>query len=119
MWTIWPGPWPVVFRCWALAMTDAIPAREVVQMPGTERAALAPRRHVFDPQEKWVPAHRTPTRLNQTERTCTLCGVVKVTVHEEGGAARREWRASEHGVQGEAEIVCAGMVGKREMDSTT
>lgn len=67
-------------------------------------------RHVFEP-EKWVPAHKTLTRLNQTERTCSVCGVVKVTVHEEGGAARREWRATAHGEQVDGEIVCVGMIG--------
>lgn len=85
--------------------TTPLPEGYVTYLPNA-----APQRHSYA-REVYVPAHKTLTRLPQTERTCTLCGVVKVTVHEDGGGARREWRQSEAGEQGAGEIFCAGMVG--------
>lgn len=91
-------------------MTDPLPEGYVVHLPPP---AIPPKpRHVFPSSGGlWVPAHKTLTRLPQTERTCTVCGVVKVTVHEEGGGARREWRWTEHGEQGTAELACKGLIG--------
>lgn len=48
-------------------------------------------RHVFA-KEVWVAANRQLARHAQTERTCVVCGVVKVTVHGPDGGGWREWR---------------------------
>lgn len=61
--------------------------------------------HVFQGDVS-VPAGETSTCLPQTERTCKTCGVVKVTVHEVGGGARREWRKSVTSEQVAREIFC-------------
>jgi hypothetical protein len=90
-------------------MTDALPDGYVVHLPPPANQP-APR-HVFPSGGLWVPAHKTLTRLAQTERTCTVCSVVKVTVHEEGGGARREWRWTEHGEQFAKEPACTGSIG--------
>lgn len=42
--------------------------------------------------DTFVPAAQTSTRLPQSERTCHLCRLVKVTVHGCDGLAWREWR---------------------------
>lgn len=69
-------------------------------------------RHAFDGAISTVTAKQSLTGLSQTERTCTLCPVVKVTVHERGGGARREWRPSKDSpYQGTSEIVCTGVIG--------
>jgi hypothetical protein len=39
-----------------------------------------------------VAASSALDRPPQTERTCSLCGAVKVTVHGPGGKHWREWR---------------------------
>lgn len=81
------------------------------KVDGLPHGPPAPR-HVFD-EEKWVPAPKTLTGLNQTERVCSVCGVIKVTVHEPGGGARREWRLTADSLhQSAAEIVCLGMIGQ-------
>lgn len=46
-----------------------------------------------------VPASLELDRHPQTERTCSVCGVVKVTVHAPDGEAWREWRASASSAQ--------------------
>lgn len=57
-----------------------------------------PPRHVFsDPVS--VPPSIELDRHQQTERTCAVCGAVKVTVHAPGGRAWREWRASSSAAQ--------------------
>lgn len=90
-------------------MTAPLPDGYIAHFPN----APAPR-HAFDGSFVSVPAHRTLTRLPQTERTCATCGAVKVTVHEDGGGARREWRASATGEQTTMEPVCTGMIGVKE-----
>ena len=53
--------------------------------------AMPPRRHVFgDPVS--VKANLPLGRCQQTERTCKLCGVVKVTVHGPSDNHFRAWR---------------------------
>jgi hypothetical protein len=41
-----------------------------------------------------IPIHgiATPHGCDQTERTCKLCHLVKITVHQPDGRAYREWR---------------------------
>lgn len=79
----------------------ARPAGEVVP---------AARRHVVgDPVS--VAATKSRSGLPQTERTCTRCGVVKVTVHERGGGAHREWRWFESGSQFSDEPPCITSIG--------
>lgn len=48
-----------------------------------------PRRH------KWGDGVRVGERLDHTERTCALCGMVKITVHPPQGFPWREWRTRE------------------------
>jgi hypothetical protein len=59
--------------------------------------------HVFG-QPIWMPLNR------QTERTCAICGAVKVTVHGEDGFAWRAWRAKGSSEQGPLHIACAGQI---------
>jgi hypothetical protein len=59
-------------------------------------ATLPVSRHVFnDPVS--VPAHKTASGRPQTERTCKLCPVVKVTLR--GGDHGRAWRTSADAAQ--------------------
>lgn len=49
------------------------------------------------PQHQWGAATRLPLdtclkRHEQTERTCAVCGLIRVTVHHPDGRAWREWR---------------------------
>ncbi|WP_445222235.1 hypothetical protein ACKWRH_21510 [Bradyrhizobium sp. Pa8] len=54
--------------------------------------------HVFgDPIS--VPPSLELDRYQQTERTCSVCGVIKVTVHAPDGRAWREWRQSASSAQ--------------------
>lgn len=55
-------------------------------------------RHVFGAPVSVAPSLELE-RHQQTERTCSLCGVVKVTVHAPDGRAWREWRASASAAQ--------------------
>jgi hypothetical protein len=59
--------------------------------------------HVFG-QPIWMPLNR------QTERTCAICGAVKVTVHGEDGFAWRAWRAKGSSEQGPLHIACVGQI---------
>lgn len=55
-------------------------------------------RHVFcDPVS--IPPSLELDRYQQTERTCSVCGAVKVTVHAPDGRAWREWRTSSSAAQ--------------------
>ncbi len=58
----------------------------------------APARHVFG-EPASVPPSLELARHQQTERTCALCGAVKVTVHAPDGSAWREWRVSSSSAQ--------------------
>ncbi|MDI1264981.1 MAG: hypothetical protein PS018_17160 [bacterium] len=49
--------------------------------------------HIFD-AARTTPKDPARGRLEQTERTCVVCGVVKITVMQPGGGAWREWRAA-------------------------
>lgn len=69
-------------------MTDA----DVAQLPVDYRAPVP--RHVFPPGGD-VYVAQDPERGRphpQTERTCSVCSVVKITVHGPNGGAWREWR---------------------------
>jgi hypothetical protein len=61
--------------------------------------------HVFG-HPIWMPLNR------QTERTCAICGAVKVTVHGENGFAWRAWRAKGSSEQGPLHIACAAELRK-------
>lgn len=87
-------------------MTDPVTAAAIV-LAFPDLAVPAPIRHDFPPEGAWIPANKTVTGRPQTERTCSICGVVKVTVHTDSGGARREWRMAQDSVsQGEREIPC-------------
>lgn len=60
--------------------------------------AGASARHVFDDPVS-VPPSIELDRHQQTERTCSVCGAVKVTVHAPDGRAWREWRQSASSAQ--------------------
>ena len=65
-------------------MTDNLSHLPVVARPHVQR-------HVFG-QSHLVKRDPSAGRdYDQTERAC-VCGVVKITVHGEGGSAWREWR---------------------------
>jgi hypothetical protein len=64
----------------------------------TDLAAIAhlpPLKHRFG-EPKWVSANQSVSGRAQTERTCILCGAVKVTLHGTGetAGASRAWRSS-------------------------
>lgn len=48
-------------------------------------------KHNFE-DSVWVPASKSKSGRPQTERTCKLCGAVKVTLH--GDNHGRAWRVS-------------------------
>lgn len=48
-------------------------------------------KHQF-PLPVTLPADGTPSHCSQSERTCHLCRIVKVTVHPKTGDAWRAWR---------------------------
>lgn len=48
-----------------------------------------PRRH------KWGEGVLVGEHLDRTERTCSFCGMVKITVHPPQGWPWREWRTRE------------------------
>ncbi|MCS3725483.1 hypothetical protein [Bradyrhizobium betae] len=54
--------------------------------------------HVFGAPVS-VPPSLELERHQQTERTCSVCGTVKVTVHAPDGRAWREWRRSASSAQ--------------------
>lgn len=73
-------------------MTD-----DVAQLPVNYRTP-APRHIYGEP----VYVLQDPERGRphpQSERTCAVCKLVKITVHGEGGGAWREWRFSGHAQQ--------------------
>lgn len=60
-------------------------------LPDGDVAHLPPARHIFD-DPVWVPASKSVSGRPQTERTCKVCGAVKVTLH--GDDHGRAWRKS-------------------------
>jgi hypothetical protein len=84
-------------------MSNALPDGYVVHLPPPLRQVRLP--HKFgDPVS--VPGTITLSRHPQTERTCTVCGAVKVTVHRSDGIAWREWRKSASDEQVATEMAC-------------
>lgn len=84
-------------------MSSPLPDGYVVHLPPPLRQVRLP--HQFgDPVS--VPGTITLSRHPQTERTCTVCGAVKVTVHGHDGIAWREWRKSASDEQTAVEVVC-------------
>lgn len=67
-------------------MSD-VPENLVVHLPPPTRRPP----HVFG-EPRPVPANHVLGRHQQTERTCSICKVVKVTVHSPDGRGWREWR---------------------------
>jgi cytochrome c5 len=68
---------------------NTIPEGYVLHMPALK--------HTFE-SPVWVPAARSASGYPQTERTCKVCGAVKVTLHPKGGGGRA-WRRSADAVQ--------------------
>jgi len=94
------------FWNWGALMSDAMPDGDVIHLPPPKRQPpRAP--HLFG-EAVMVPA--TLTRHQQTERTCAVCGAVRVTVHGDN-AAWREWRQSADAEQGTVEIACKPVLG--------
>ncbi|EJN14730.1 hypothetical protein PMI42_01703 [Bradyrhizobium sp. YR681] len=69
-------------------------------------------RHVFGDPVSVTPSLELD-RHQQTERTCSVCGAVKVTVHAPDGSAWREWRASTSAAQRrfDDDLPCAPKIG--------
>lgn len=107
MWLWWP--W-----FWVGPMTIALPDNDGPVIAILTPANAPRQRHVFAEPE-WAPPHKTPSGRPQTERTCTIpnCGVVKVTVHEEGGGASRAWRYPDSTRQFDDEPPCPGLSGAK------
>lgn len=42
--------------------------------------------------ERRIAACESPSKNDQTERTCNLCGLIRVTVHPPQGFPFRQWR---------------------------
>jgi hypothetical protein len=79
---------------------EPLPDGYVVHLP-----QLRPPPHQFGACVS-VDANPALDRQQQTERTCKVCGAVKVTVHA-GNKHWREWRLSDSGAQREmADPVC-------------
>jgi hypothetical protein len=74
-------------------------------------SALPPQRHVFDLPVS-IAANPLLGRHAQTERTCKICGAVKVTVHPPEGGGYRMWRRSELAGQVEDEPLCEMQIDK-------
>ena len=58
----------------------------------------------YQGRHKWsdrisVPRDQTPSGCEQTERTCGLCKIVRITVHPPQGFPWREWRHPNSDVQ--------------------
>ena len=79
-------------------MTD-----NVASLPVKPCAPQPPPQHQFG-EAVSVPKNRSLDRHPQTERTCKVCGAVKVTVHAPGGRAWREWRTSASSAQIETDF---------------
>lgn len=104
-------PWPYAFFFdWTFAMTDTTPATEMTQPPSPDAAIIQPR-HVFPSDGNFVPADQSPSGRPQTDRTCKICGAVKVTLH--GSDLGRAWRVSADAVQVETfdAPACRAMTG--------
>jgi hypothetical protein len=70
----------------AAMMTLPITESEVAHLPAL--------RHRFD-THVWVPPGKSKSGYAQTERICTLCGAVKVTMHAmPDDKTGRAWRTS-------------------------
>ena len=82
-----------------------MPDGYVIHLPKPKRRSP----HIFGDAVS-VPAHKTLTRHQQTERTCLICGAVKVTVHGEN-FAWREWRKRGEAGQGIDDLVCEPTLG--------
>jgi hypothetical protein len=80
-------------------------ADDNVARPTWSPSRWKPSLHKFgDPVS--VPANPALDRRPQTERTCSLCGAVKVTVHPREGGGWREWRVSASSAQVTTEPPC-------------
>jgi hypothetical protein len=73
-------------------------------------SALPAQRHVFGEFVR-IPADPLLGRHPQTERTCKICGAIKVTVHPPDGGGERQWRRSALAGQIDDEPSCEVPVG--------
>jgi hypothetical protein len=72
-------------------MTEPLPDGQVAHLPALK--------HRFD-THVWVPSGKSKSGYAQTERSCTLCGAVKVTMHAmPDDKTGRAWRISADAVQ--------------------
>lgn len=69
-------------------MTATLPEGYVVHLPALKHGFADP---------VWVPAAKSRSHRPQTERTCKVCGAVKVTLH--GDDHGRAWRVSDEAPQ--------------------
>lgn len=92
MW--WWDIWFNLFDGVSLMMTEPIIDSEVVRLPVKRRVSP----HKFGAPINFAGRPEIGL-LEQTERLCSACGVVKVTVHGAGGNSWREWRRIHGGSQ--------------------
>jgi hypothetical protein len=71
-------------------------------LPDGYIAHLPPLKHRFGDALNVPPSYELD-RHQQTERTCAVCGAVKVTVHSPDGRHWREWRVSASAAQRETD----------------
>lgn len=70
------------------------------------RGTLPPRHSFVSSEAVSVPPNPALGRYAQKERTCLVCGAVKVTVFLPDGGAQREWRRTADSAQVTTEIFC-------------
>lgn len=78
-------------------------------------SALPKQQHVFGGEFTRVPANPSLHRHAQTERTCKICGAVKITVHPPEGGGYRLWRRSALSGQVETEPSCELQINKEAL----
>jgi hypothetical protein len=90
-------------------MTDAMPDADVIYLPPVF-TKHPPSPHTFG-DAKWIKPDPARDRHAQTERTCSACGAVKVTVHAPNNRHWREWRKNAGADQGPLPVACEPIFG--------
>lgn len=82
-------------------MTEPLPDGYVIHLPPPARR---PPHQFSDPV--FVAADPSHGRYTQTERTCHICGAVKITVHGPDNQHWREWRIGDAQLATEYSLPC-------------
>ena len=74
-------------------MSDALPDSEVLSLPPPKRPPAPVRHQLGGPV--YVAPDQSESGLEQHERTCSVCGAIKITILDRAADIyRRAWRAS-------------------------